>query len=448
MAIPEVEDVFQTERGVAVVAGSTAAVLKARAALRVEWSSPNGGTDSRTLSARLSEAMTEAEHSAVGEPLPAALTEVHRATYQVPFLSHACMEPMNCTATVQNGRCEVWVGTQAPEGARQTAAAVAGIPVERVTVNVLPLGGGFGRRAGQDFVAEAVEIAARLQRPVQLLWTREDDLAHGAFRDAATISIAALSGADSDLSLRCRMATATQGAASEPGIGPVMGWDTFAYELSGLDVRWAGLPTGLATTIWRSVGYSYNTFAIECFMDELAEQQGEDPVALRRRLLAAGSPLRACLDAVIEDADWYESSSRALGLATFDFGSTAVALVASVVGDAADWRVAEVWCVADCGTVVHADSAAAQLEGGIVFGLSAALYESVEVREGAVRSGNFHQYRLARMSDCPEIHVRLLPSQRYPSGLGEASTPAIGPAVANALYRLTGRRYRSLPLKA
>ncbi len=446
--VRDVLDVLSTSHGVAIVARTTPALLKARAVLNVEWSTTATGPSSRTLSASLSETLSAATVPAAGEALPSGLTESHRATYEVPFLNHACMESMNCTAWVDGDSCEIWVGTQAPEGARQTAAGITGLPLDRVVVNVLPLGGGFGRRAGQDFVAEAVEIASRLDVPVQLLWTREDDLAHGAFRDAAMITIAAMGDGDSSLALRCRMATATKNPSPEPGIGPVMGWDNLAYDLSGVEARWAGLPTGLQTTIWRSVGYSYNTFAIECFMDELAELRGEDPVTFRRSLLPDGSPLIACLDLVIEESDWYGSDSAAMGLATFNFGSTAVALVASVVGDETDWQVDRVWCVADCGTVVHADSAAAQLEGGIVFGLSAALYETVDLDEGVAQSRNYHQYRIARMSDTPRIQVRLLTSDRYPSGLGEASTPAIAPAVANALYRLTGKRFRKLPLKA
>jgi CO/xanthine dehydrogenase Mo-binding subunit len=258
------------------------------------------------------------------------------------------------------------------------------------------------------------------------------------------------------LSLSCRMATATTGPRAEPGMGPLMGWDNLAYRLSGLQVRWAGLPTPIETTIWRSVGYSYNMFALESFVDEIAERRGKDPVEVRRALIAPDSPLLSCLDAVVDDARWSAGDGRALGLASYDFASTSVAMVAEVAGVAGegegegesdDWRVSRVWCVVDCGVVVHADAAKAQIEGGILFGLSAALHESIDVVDGRITNRNFHDYRLARLSDAPEIFVRFLSSKRDPGGLGEASTPGVAPAVANALHRLTGKRHRTLPLK-
>ncbi len=445
---PQVVDVFETEHGIAIVAETTHAALQARADLNVDWSeSVAANHSSASFSAALDTASESATIGAVvGDGQPSGET-ILEATYRAPFLAHACMEPMNCTVAIQDGHCTLWVGTQAPEGARITAAQITGLPTDRVTVNVLQLGGGFGRRTGQDFVAEAVEIARRLDSPVQLLWTREDDIAHGAYRDAATIQMRAAEAAGG-LALSARMATARTGSEfSEPGIGPVMGWDNLAYRLTGLDVRWAGVSTPLETTIWRSVGYSYNIFAVESFIDELAEAQGSDGLTLRRSLLPENTALSRCLEQVVVDAGWAAGTDRALGLATYDFGSTSVALIAEVAGTPADWRVSHVWCVVECGTVVHADAAAAQIEGGIVFGLSAALYESVELEEGAVQSRNFADYRLARMSDTPRINVRFLPSQRYPSGLGEASTPAVAPAIANALYRLTGERHRKLPFK-
>lgn len=445
---PQVVDVFETDYGVAVVAETTPAALRARDDLQIQWTDSIAFRhSSASFAAALDEASDSAEIEAASHGEKPVGNPILESSYRVPFLAHACMEPMNCTVSIEGGHCTLWVGTQAPEGARATAAQVAGLPVEKVTVNVLPLGGGFGRRAGQDFVAEAVAIATKLKAPVQLFWSREDDLAHGTYRDAATIRMSATSNARG-LTVAARMATARSGNdLSQPGIGPVMGWENPAYHLSGLDVRWAGVPTSLETTIWRSVGYSYNVFAMESFIDELAKARGVDPLTLRRELLGSDTPLRRCLEEVVIDSDWQGKHDRALGLATYDFGGSSVALIAEVEGTRTNWRVSAVWCVVDCGTVVHADAAAAQIEGGIVFGLSAALYESVELEEGAVRSRNFTDYRLARMSDSPEISVRFLPSQRYPGGLGEASTPAIAPAIANALYQLTGERRRTLPLK-
>ncbi len=441
--------VLPISTGVAVIATTTWGALKARRLLKVDWKGEEPRyQSSSSIASQLEDLRDAATTRVLSQDEPVTGDLLHHATYQVPFLAHACMEPMNCTVRITPGSCELWVGTQAPNRVQTTAARVTGLSAEQVRVNVLPLGGGFGRRAGQDFIAEAVEIARDSGRSVQLIWSREDDLGHGAFRDAATFSIAARGGREAAPCLEVKFATATAVDRLEPSGGQVMGWDDMPYRLGGLSVHWAGLATSMATTIWRSVGYSYNVFALECFVDELSEASGADPLNFRRSLLRDNALLSRCLEQVVVDAGWADRNDRALGLATYSFGRTAVALVAEVSGEVADWRVTDVWCVVDAGTVVHPDGAAAQIEGGIVFGLSAALYESVIVEGGTVITRNYDRYRLARMSDIPEVHVRFLPSDRRPSGLGEASTPAIAPAVANALYQLLDERQRSLPLKS
>ncbi len=452
-AVPGVVDIFPIERGIAVVARGLPAAMRARSLLRPEWSGGAAELSDREIRQRLKEGLSEPGVVAYarGETgrTDAGTEPYHSAEYEVPYLAHACMEPMNCTARVGRDRAELWVGTQAPQQTRETAAAVAGLPVERVVVNVLQLGGGFGRRTGQDFVSEAVAIAGRFDVPVQLFWTREDDIGDAPYRDAARIAVRGYLDQGGRLSrLVQHSATAVPGPApADPGIGPVMGADTLPYRVKGFELRWSGVTLPLPVTIWRSVGYSYNTFAMESFIDELAHELGQDSLEFRLELLPGDGRLARCLETVGTMCGWAGSTDRHLGIAAYDFSGTAVAMVAEVVGDAQGWRVGNVWCAVDCGIVVQPDAASAQIEGGILQGLSAALYERIGVGDGKVVSRNFDRYHLARMSDTPEMEIRFLAGAGYPGGLGEASTPGIAPAIANALYRATGRRYRRLPLK-
>ena len=448
-------DVFPIGSGIAVVAEHTADALRARSLLKARWSvGDQPDLDNEKIHLGLKNGLRGEGVAAFRQGTPVEDDQsdqpYHQAEYQVPYLAHACMEPMNCTVLLGDGRAELWLGTQAPEQTRQTAAAVAGLPLEQVAVNVLSLGGGFGRRTGQDFVTEAVEIATHLTVPVQLLWTREDDLGDAPYRDAAHIRLRAHTDDDGALKrIAQRTASAVPGPVpQDPGIGPVMGADNIPYVLDGFELRWTGVELPLPVTIWRSVGYSYNTFAMECFVDELAEKLGQDSLQFRKRLLPAGSRLLRCLESVAEMAGWNDGRKRKPGLAAYVFADTAVAMAAEVEADGSDWRVRTVWCVVDCGVVIHPDSAAAQIEGGVVQGLSAALFERILVRDGQVSSRNFDRYRMARMRDVPDIQVRFLQSGRSPGGLGEAAVPGIAPAVANALYRVTGRRFRRLPLKS
>ncbi|HEY5647828.1 MAG TPA: molybdopterin cofactor-binding domain-containing protein, partial [Pseudomonadales bacterium] len=450
-AVPGVRDVFAIDEGIAVVAAGTFAALEGRARLDVEWAAPTSApVNGQSLQAALEAALAGSGRVVAGSG-EAVDQPSHSASYFAPFLAHACMEPMNCTVSIANGGCQIWVGTQDPHGARAVAAQAAGMDPGAVVVHVLPLGGGFGRRAGQDFVREAVQIARRMKAPVQLLWTREDDLGHGRYREAVGVRTSArVDGAGRPRQVEHFVASAVPHASVvDPGIGPLMGADSPIYAFDSATVRWAGVPVPIPTTIWRSVGYSYNTFAIECFIDELAARAGADPLTFRLGLLPDGSPVARCIEQVAALCRWTEADGRFLGMSAYQFAQTSVAMVAAVApDDGTSWRVSDVWCAVDCGTVVHLDSATAQIESGVMFGLSAALFEQVTIAQGAVSSRNFHTYRLARFEDAPDIHVALLPGTRPPAGLGEAGTPGIAPAVANALYRLTGERVRALPLRS
>lgn len=447
--------VVQLQNGVAIVAETTHAAMKGRQALENSW--PENREISLTSSEirqRLVSALDDpptAESRMLGDPdtLPVE-TDSFSAVFTVPYLAHVCMEPMNCTAHVTNNHCEVWAPTQNPQGARRTAADVAGVPIDSVTVNVTQLGGGFGRRAANDFVAEAVELAGRVERPVQVIWTREDDIRHGLYRPAAAIRLAAktnTSGLPQAWQHRIACANAEPVPAGSENLLATMGADDLCYGIANLRVDWTAVEIPVATTIWRSVGYSFNTFAVECFIDELAHRHKSDPYVFRHTLLSENPRLQRCLEVVADMADWSSASSRHLGIAVHAFGDTSVAQIVEVndSGDAG-FKLLKVWCAVDCGIVVHTDTAKSQIQGGIVDGLSAALYGGLDFENGRIRQSNFHDYRLIRMDEAPTIEVQIVASAEHPSGIGEASLPGAAPALANALFSLRGERVRQLPI--
>jgi isoquinoline 1-oxidoreductase subunit beta len=374
--------------------------------------------------------------------------------YEVPFLAHAPLEPMNCTASVSADAVDVWAPTQAPDDAREAAANTAGLPIERVTVHTTMLGGGFGRRAVSDFVVEAVEVSKAIGMPVQLLWSREDDMRHGRFRDASLQRLRADVG-DSGLPTAWwhRVASTTDGPvdAVHPPFVPMMGATDSPYSSAAELIDWVGVETPIPFGIWRSVGHSYTAFAIECFIDEFAERVLVDPLEHRLRLLGAASRLRGCLARVAAMSGWTERGrhSRALGLAVVSCFGSHIAVICEVLTDAARGpHVAKVWCAVDCGIAVNPDGVKAQIEGGAVFALTATLYGRISVAGGRIVEGNFDRYRLLRMDEMPSIEVELIASTEAPGGVGELGVPAIAPAVANAWYRATGIRVRRLPITA
>ncbi len=463
LTVPGVRHVVEIDSGVAVVGDTTHAALRGRDALRITWRpGPHGGLSERSvreaLQARLGgPAAIVRDDGDVEARLDAGAGGVE-ATYTLPYLAHAALEPMNCVAAVADGACEVWAPTQSPDLARRRAAQVAGLPVERVTVHKTYLGGGFGRRTGTDYVAEAVEISARSGRPVQVVWTREDDMRHSVCREASAHRLrAALEPDGRPAAWMHRVVTALPDAPP-PGDDhrarryAVMGAAGLPYAIEHVRVEWAGADLPVPTAIWRAVGHSYNTFAVEAFIDELAAHAGRDPLAYRRALLAQRPRLRHCMERVAELAGW-EAGGRAgpggrgLGLAVCSGFHSHVAQIAEVDATAAGGpAVTRVWCVADCGIVVNPDTVAAQLEGGILFGLSAALHGQVTLRDGAIAQSNYHDYPILRLHEAPRIDVELVASAEPPGGVGELGVPPIAPAVASAWFAATGERVRSLPL--
>jgi isoquinoline 1-oxidoreductase beta subunit len=463
-AVPGVQQVIPIEGGVAVLADSSWAALQGRDALDVQWTGGIAPTLSdadiaRTLAERAGKPGAVARVTGDAAAELARSTKKLEATFTLPYLAHVPMEPLNCLAEVnkhqgQEARCEVWAPTQDPDGARATAARVAGVPLAGVTVHTTLLGGGFGRRTVPDEVAEAVELSAKIGRPVQVLWSREDDIRHDRFREASLHRLTgALAAAGMPIAWSHHLVSPSIGGVdSDSGQVDSIATDgatDWPYAIPHARVEWSSVDLPVPVAIWRSVGYSYNTFVVECFLDELAHAGGQDALALRRRLLADAPRLRACLDRAAQRAGWGQprAGGRALGLAASAcFGSFAAQVAEVSLDPGGRPRVHRIWIAADCGLVVNPDIVKAQLEGGIAFGLGAALHGKITIAGGKVAQSNFHDYPQLKLSEMPEVEITLTASAEPPGGVGELAVPAVAPAVANALFALTGKRVRSLPL--
>ena len=446
--------------GIIVIADSYWRARQALALVTTEYAAGKlAGVDSAQISKIL--------HAAFAEPgavvrtegdAPAVLArspDTLEAVYEVPYLAHACMEPMNCTANVDDAGCEVWCGTQAPQGAQQAAANVLKIPLEQVRVHTQYLGGGFGRRGESDFVVQAVLAAKAVGRPVKLIWSREEDMQHDYYRPAAAIRFrAAFDGARRLSALEC--AVVTSSAPSRIGAGPAFYTGSIAdslYSYAVPNYRVTGLDKDLGVRFgfWRSVNESHNPFMLEGFIDEIAHHLHQDPYEFRRNLLQheRGKRQLAVLDLVAEKARWRKRSpGHALGIAAFEAFGSYVATVADISMQGQEIRLHRVITAIDCGVAIHPDNIQAQLEGGLVYGLTAALRGQITLANGAVEQTNFTDYRMLTMGEMPRFECHVLPSTDAPGGIGEPGTAPIAPALANAIYAATGKRLRSLPLSA
>jgi isoquinoline 1-oxidoreductase beta subunit len=389
------------------------------------------------------------------------------AEYRLPFLAHATMEPMNATVAIRGDSAEAWLPTQAPQWGRDVIAKIAGLEPNQVEVHSTLSGGGFGRRYQADFAAEAAQIAKAAGRPIQLVWTRDDDLRHDFYRPATIQRLSAcLDDLGNPAAWHHRLVSTSIRAFWDPpervrperqemaGAEPV-------YPVPNLRLEYGYPATAVPRAWWRSVAESMNVFVVESFIDELAAQAGVDPIEYRVRLLQRRAPeanpkedsfdparLIGTIRLAAERSRWSEpcAAGRARGIATaWSFG-TYVTQIAEVSMTRGVPRVHRVSCVVDAGRIVHPDGAAAQAEGGIVYGLSAALFGRITIEQGAVKQSNFHDYRVLRLPEMPEVLVHFVPSEGAPSGMGEPCVPPIAPAVANALFRVTGQRLRELPL--
>src|SRR6266576_133798 len=451
LAIPGVLRVEQISRGVEVVAENTWAAFQGKKALQVEW---DEGDTARWSSDGISRAFADAATHpgqsvrAIGD-VDTALAGAARtveAVYEAPYLAHACMEPMNCTAHVTNGKAEIWAPTQNPQGIQREAVRILGFPVGAVTVHVTYLGGGFGRRGGPvDYPNEAIELAAKVDRPVQVVWTREDDIQNGLYRPATYNLLRA--GLDQ---------TGRPVAWSHKLVGPdgasfmiTRGADEVIYAIPNFRLERVTEDPGIPIAPWRGVGPSQNGFIVESFVDELAHVAGKDPYAFRRDLVAGQPRLVAVLDAAAKGAGWGSpaAAGRQRGIALWQFGATSVAEVAEVsVKDDGSVRVHRVVCAIDCGIVINPDTVEAQTQSNVVYGLTAALFGQIDIDRGRVVQSNFHDYRMLRLAEMPKVEVHLVPSDGPPGGVGEAALPALAPAVCNAIFAATGKRIRRLPI--
>ena len=449
--------------GIAVVADSFWRAKQAAEALVVEWNYGSGlGTDSAGYRKDYRGALDGPSKNAktVGDVGAAiAAGKPMEALYEVPYLAHATMEPLNCTAHVQADRVDVWLGTQAPDWSIASAAVAAGVPQEQVYVHNCFLGGGFGRRGGEDELIQAVVASKAVGKPVKLVWTREEDMRRDRYRPQAAIRFRAVSGADgmpSALEIKTAVGSISRSRGNDPvasGIegSAVEGLVNLPYAVANLKVDCVLKNVHVPVWAWRSVGSSQNAFAMESFIDELAHAAGQDPYRFRRKLLEGKPDHLRVLDMLAEKSNWGAPmpSGKGRGIAIHEaFGTIVGEVVEAAVSPAGVVRVERAVAVVDCGHVVNPLTASAQIEGGIIFGLSAALYGEITVKNGRIEQGNFDTYPLVRLADAPkiEVHFALSGGAKW-GGLGEPGVPPIAPALANAVFAVTGKRIRSLPLR-
>ena len=455
--------------GFAVIGKTWWHAQQAALAVQVEWQQrPAGALDSRAIEKELLVSLTQEtghvfyEQGDVAAAEAAAARQLE-ATYSAPYLAHAALEPMNCTAQVSGGKVSVWVPSQVPQMAAAVAARVAGVAMEDVTVTVTLLGGGFGRRLEVDFVAQAVRVAMDTGGlPVQLIWSREEDMTHDFYRPMAVARLQASidkQGLANSLRIQSagdatsprwfeRAATSLHGPLEMPDKTTAEGLFDLPYAFAHQKISHLATRKHVPVGYWRSVGHSHNAFFSECFMDELALAAGQDPLVFRRSLLKNAPRYLAVLDLAAAKAGWGTAlpPGQARGLALHESFGSIVAQVAWVSLEAGLPRVHRVVCAIDCGTVVNPGIVAQQMEGAVVFALSAALYGRIDIHDGVVQQKNFPQYGLLKLAQSPQVDTYFVSSQAPPSGVGEPGVPPLAPAVANALYVLTGKRQRALPL--
>jgi isoquinoline 1-oxidoreductase subunit beta len=464
-SLPGVRQVVVLDDVVAVVGEHMWAAKQGLAALNILWKSgPHATVDTNEVWQQLraagnGEGVTA---KAVGDANK-ALSQGERveAEFELPFLAHATMEPLNCTAHVRPDSCEVWVGSQVLSRAQAVAAKVTGLPLEKVTIHNYLIGGGFGRRLEVDYVEIAVRIAQKVDGPVKVVWTREEDLQHDVYRPVYQDRMAASVSGGKIVGWRHRIVGS---AIIARWLAPAFqkGIDIDAvdaaidqpYDLPDMRIEYVrNEPPGVPTGFWRGVGPNNNVFAIEGFMDELARKVGQDPIAFRRGLLQKNPRMTAALELVASKAGWggplVAKNGGRVGrgiCAQAAFGSF-IATVAEVeVDGAGEVQVHRLVCAVDTGIVVNPDSVIAQLQGGLIFGLTAALYGEITVEKGRVQQSNFHDYRMLRIDQTPLIEVHLIPSGEAPGGIGETGTTAGPPAVRNAVFAATGIALRRLPI--
>jgi isoquinoline 1-oxidoreductase beta subunit len=460
-AVKGVRQVVQVSNGVAVVADTFWAALQGRRALTVTWDEGPLAKVSSALIASEYERLAKqpgqvARSDGDAERVLAAGGKVHEAAYLVPYLEHACMEPMNATAHVMPDACIVWAPTQSPERTQATGARLTGLPLEKVTVHTTLLGGGFGRRSEQDFIVDAVEVAKAVGAPVKVLWTREDDIKNGFYRPSThNVFRAALDGNGMPSAWRVRMVgpglQVQRGRLRPDQIDPtaVAASRDTPDDIPNLRIEWTNKDFGIPVGFWRSVGSSQNGFIVESFIDELAHLAGKDPFEYRRALLGKSPRHKAVLELAAAKASWGAPlpPGHGRGIAVvFSYGSYAAHVAEVSVAPDGAVRVHRLVGVIDAGFAVNPEQVRAQMEGGAVYALTAVLYGQITFDKGRVQQSNFHDYPMLRINEMPVVEVHILDSGEAPGGLGEPGVPTVAPAVTNAIFAATGKRIRRLPI--
>jgi len=466
LAVPGVKQVVDVGSGVAVIASGFWAAKKGRAALKVEWDlGPNAGMSSAGMRAdykKLAEGPGKVARKD-GDPEGAlkSAAQVLDAEYELPFLAHAPMEPLNCVVDLRADSMEIWAGSQFQTVDHAAASAVAGLDPKSVKLHTTFLGGGFGRRANPvaDYIVEAVKVAKAAKAPVKLIWTRDDDLRGGYYRPMWHSRIRA--GLDSAGAIASWMhtivgqsfiaGTAFEAFLVKDGIDgtSVEGSADTDYALPNLQVDLHTTKLGVPTLWWRSVGHSHTAFVIESFLDEVAHASKTDPLELRRKLLAGKPRNLGVLELAAAKAGWGKplEKGRARGIAVHHSFESYVAAVAEVSLENGKLRVHKYTVAVDCGRVVNPDTIQAQIQGAVGFGLTATLYSAITLADGRVEQSNFHDYKLLRIQEMPAVEVHIVPSDEPSTGIGEPGVPPIAPALCNALFELTGKRIRHLPIR-
>ncbi|HVE58090.1 MAG TPA: xanthine dehydrogenase family protein molybdopterin-binding subunit [Pyrinomonadaceae bacterium] len=456
--------------GVGVVADNYWAAKKGRDALKVEW---DGGKFANVSSESIYQTYAAAANNEKGlsakkvgdvNAVKSSAAKTVEAVYFAPYLSHATMEPMNFTADVRADGCELWGGIQGQLIIQKVVAQTLSLAPEKVKVNTTLLGGGFGRRIGLDYVLDAVLLSKTIGKPVKVVWTREDDMQHDFYRPATYNKMSAgIDGSGKPVFWEHRVVNPSIMAPIAPVIfgfalpetqvddSSVEGASTLPYDFPNLQVDWIRKDTGIPVGFWRSVGSSHTAFSTECFLDEVAFAAKKDPYEFRRSLLEKHPRHKGALELAATKAGWGKPLAKGVfqGIAVHESFGSYVAQVAEVsVGADGNVKVHRVVCAVDCGQVVNPDTVVAQMEGGIIFGLTAALYGEITIKDGRVQQRNFYDYKMLRMNETPRIEVYIVPSTEKHGGVGEPGTPPIAPAVVNAIFAATGKRIRSLPIRA